>query len=83
MNPIGAYIIVKTQEGGRRPGYPYPATDPMDARPTPRPGLGERVRKLFRPGPRVAREPGFAATHSMLSEFVPQVRAYPYPPTYR
>jgi hypothetical protein len=82
MNAIGAYLIVRSKEAGQNPGSGYPASDPLDGH-TPRPGLGERVRKLFRPRPRVAREPGFAATHSMLSDFVPQVRAYPYPPTYR
>ena len=83
MNALGAYIINRSREAGRDPESGYPANDPLDGAPEPRPGLGARVRKLFRPRRRVASEPGFAATHSMLSEFVPQLRSYPYPPVYR
>jgi hypothetical protein len=83
MNAVAAYFIVKAQEAGRKQGSEYPENDPMNESPKPRPGLGARVRRMFRPRPRVVREPGFAATHSMLSEFVPQLRAYPYPPIYR
>lgn len=82
MNALGAYIIVKNQEAHRRQEPSYPATDPRGDDREPRPGFGARVRKLFGRR-RVVREPGFAATHTMLSEFVPQLRAYPYPPTYR
>lgn len=80
MNAIGAYLIVRSKEAGWNAGSPYSANDPLEGQGEPRPGLRERVRKLFRP---VVREPGFAATHSLLSEFVPQLRAYPYPPVYR
>jgi hypothetical protein len=82
MTPIGAYLIVKSRETDQTPESRYPVNDPVGGG-APRPGLRERVRRALRPRPRVAREPGFAATHSMLSDVVPQLRAYPYPPTYR
>ena len=82
MNAIGTYLVVLSMEANRNSGPSYPVNDPLEGR-EPRPGLRERARKVFRARPRVVREPGFAATHSMLSEFVPQIRAYPYPPTYR
>ena len=66
MNAIGAYIINRSREAGRDPESGYPANDPLDGAPEPRPGLGARVRKLFRPRPRVAREPGFAASSAWL-----------------
>jgi hypothetical protein len=83
MNAIGAYLIVRSKEAGWSAGSPCPANDPLEGQGEPRPGLRERVRNLFRGRRRVVREPGFAATHRMVSEFVPQLRAYPYPPVYR
>lgn len=82
MNAIGAYIIVRSLEAGHNPGSNYPTNDPLESSREPRLSLRARVRKLFG-NRRVVREPGFAATRSMLSEFVPQLRAYPYPPVYR
>jgi hypothetical protein len=81
MNPLGAYLMTKSREAGKSPESGYPDNDPLGGTPEPRPGLRARVRKLLPLRRRTASEPGFAATHSMLSEFVPQVRAYPYPPT--
>ena len=82
MNALGAYLIAQTLEGTRRQEPSYPADDPQGDPREPRPGIGARVRKLFGRR-RVVNEPGFAATHTMLSDFVPALRAYPYPPTYR
>lgn len=81
MTPIGAYLVVRSREGNRAPESGYPANDPLGGG-EPRPGLGERVRKALRPRRR-AGAGGFAASNSMLSEFVPQLRAYPYAQTYR
>lgn len=83
MTPIGAYIIVKSREGAHVPEARYPVSDPIGGG-EQRPGLGERVRKAIRSRRRVASEPGFAASRqSMLSEFVPQLRAYPFAQTLR
>ena len=83
MNAIGAYLIVRSQEASGQQGSTYQVSDPLDESREPRPGLRARIRKVFGRRRRVVREPGFAATHTMLSDFVPQLRAYPYPPTYR
>lgn len=81
MNALGAYLITKSLEGRPTPKGGYPANDPLDGAPEPRPGLGTRVRKLF-PRPRVAREPGFAAAN-WLDDVIPKLSAYPYPNTLR
>ena len=83
MNALGAYITLKSQEAARRQEPSYPVGDPLGDPREPRPGIGARVRKLFGRRRRVVNEPGFAATHTMLSDFVPALRAYPYPPVYR
>ena len=79
MNPIGAYIIFRDRGTGRNAESGYPDNDPLEGAPEPKPGLGARVRKLFGPRPRVAREPGFAASSDWLDEFMPKLVAYPYP----
>jgi hypothetical protein len=82
MHAIGAYGIVRAQEAGRKQPDARSADDRSEGGREHGLGLRARVRKLFG-GKRVAREPGFAASSSYLSDFVPLVRAYPYPPTYR
>jgi hypothetical protein len=79
MNAIGAYAVVLSREAARQhgPARPTNGRDGVDRE--PRPGLGERVRKLFGSGPRILREPGFAASDTWLDEFVPKLTAYPYP----
>jgi len=86
MNAIGAYIITRNREAGRNPESGYPDNDPLEGAPEHGPGIGARVRKLFRP--RVAREPGFArtarergsaASSDWLDDFIPKLASYPYP----
>jgi hypothetical protein len=85
MNAIGAYIITRSKEAGWKQESGYPDSDPLDGAPAPKPGLGARVRKLFRPRGRVASEPGFAASTNGggLADFVPRLQAYPYQQIYR
>lgn len=83
MNAIGAYIIARNKGAGWKPESGYPDNDPLEGAPEPRPGIGARVRKLFRHRPRIAREPGFAASNAWLEDFVPRLHAYPYQQTYR
>lgn len=79
MNAIGAYIIARNKGAGWKPESGSPDDYPLEGAPEPRPGIGARVRKLFRPRPHVAREPGFAASSDWLDEFMPKLVAYPYP----
>jgi hypothetical protein len=79
MNAIGAYIVARPKGAGRNAESGYPDNDPLEGAPEPRPGIGARVRKLFRPHPRVARELGFAASSDWLDDFIPKLSAYPYP----
>ena len=82
MNAIGAYAFVLSLEATREHQTARPTHDRNVDR-APRPGFGARVRRLFGSGPRVAREPGFAASQNWLDEFVPRLTAYPYPSVYR
>ena len=79
MNAIGAYIIARNKGAGRNPESGYPDKDPLEGASQPRPGGGARVRKLFRPRPRVAGEQGFAASSHWVDDFMPKLVAYPYP----
>ena len=79
MNAIGAYIVARNKGAGHDPESGYPDNDPLEGAPEPRPGIGARVRKLFRPRPRVAREPEFAASSDWLDGFIPKLASYPYP----
>ena len=79
MNAIGAYIIARDQGAGWKPASGYPDNDPMEGAAEPRPGVGARVRKLFGPRPRVAREPGFAAASDWLDDVHAEARRVPVP----
>ena len=78
MNAIGTYIIARNNGAGRNAESGYPDNDSLEGAQEPRPGIGARVRKLFRPRPRIAREPGFAASSDWLDDFMPKLSAYPY-----
>jgi hypothetical protein len=82
MNAIGAYGIVLAQEAGRTQRDAQPADDRPEGGRTQGSGLRARVRRLFG-SKRVAQEPGFAASSSWLSDFLPSLNSYPYPATYR
>jgi hypothetical protein len=81
VQPIAAYALVLAG------GFDTASADRRDASrrtrretpSSPRPGLGSRLRGLRGGGPRLAREPGFAAaaSPSWIDPFVPKLIGYP------
>jgi hypothetical protein len=79
MSPIAAYVIARAE--GRRDPRPAPPRSRRSRGVSSQPGtgLGPRIRRLFSGTPRIAPEPGFAASADGNTFIVvPKLVGYPY-----